>query len=325
MVTVASQLPPGRTAPTRSLKALVFSSGGTRLGTWNNFSNEIRFSSSSRTQQDSVEFILPRPLGLSDAPNEIGSLSTVQLGNRVDLYVGSWRTLAGMQIDAGVGGGRSGNAATDLSRLVWSGTIIAISFRPNGVRVVCNGGTVASAGAGTTHVIPRAALLDYDLEIGTYLTGITYSGWALISAASYDIDAVRVGDTMRVNPTRIFNTGDSSRYDAYEDANRTIASLEWSLSSLRVTFDTPALDLVMDQVTKLTGTTRDDATDTLTLKDTVTSTKPISTTDKVLTTAGIGVGNSAAATTPGTVVKKIQVFDATGASIGYVAVFDAIT
>ncbi len=46
---------------------------------------------------------------------------------------------------------------------------------------------------------------------------------------------------------------------------------------------------------------------------------------KVLASGGIGVGNSAAATTLGTVVKKVQVFDAAGSSIGYVAVYDALT
>lgn len=44
-----------------------------------------------------------------------------------------------------------------------------------------------------------------------------------------------------------------------------------------------------------------------------------------LRVASLGVGNSAAASTPGTVVKKIQVFNASGSSLGYVAVFDAIT
>jgi len=39
----------------------------------------------------------------------------------------------------------------------------------------------------------------------------------------------------------------------------------------------------------------------------------------------LGVGNSAAATTPGTVVKKIQVYDQTGASLGYLPVYNAIT
>jgi hypothetical protein len=40
---------------------------------------------------------------------------------------------------------------------------------------------------------------------------------------------------------------------------------------------------------------------------------------------GIGVGNSVAATTPGSVTKKIQVFNEAGTSIGYLAVYDGIT
>ena len=52
---------------------------------------------------------------------------------------------------------------------------------------------------------------------------------------------------------------------------------------------------------------------------------PVITTDKVRTTAGLGVGNSAAATTLGTVVKKMEVFDASGSSLGFVAIYDAIT
>ncbi len=39
----------------------------------------------------------------------------------------------------------------------------------------------------------------------------------------------------------------------------------------------------------------------------------------------LGVGNSAAAATPGTVTKKIEIFDAAGASLGFIAVYDAIT
>lgn len=46
---------------------------------------------------------------------------------------------------------------------------------------------------------------------------------------------------------------------------------------------------------------------------------------KMLASGGIGVGNSAAGSTLGTVVKKIEVFDAAGASLGYLAVYDAIT
>ncbi|HEX6937761.1 MAG TPA: hypothetical protein VF158_00005 [Longimicrobiales bacterium] len=46
---------------------------------------------------------------------------------------------------------------------------------------------------------------------------------------------------------------------------------------------------------------------------------------KLIAAGGLGVGNSAAATTPGAVTRKIEVFDADGNSLGYVAVYDAIT
>ena len=46
---------------------------------------------------------------------------------------------------------------------------------------------------------------------------------------------------------------------------------------------------------------------------------------KLTTDGGLGVGNSAAASSVGTVTKKMQVFDAAGASLGYVPIYDAIT
>jgi len=45
----------------------------------------------------------------------------------------------------------------------------------------------------------------------------------------------------------------------------------------------------------------------------------------LLAVGSLGVANSAAATTPGTVTKKIEIFDASGASLGFIAVYDAIT
>lgn len=48
-------------------------------------------------------------------------------------------------------------------------------------------------------------------------------------------------------------------------------------------------------------------------------------TGDIRTAGNLGVGNSASATTPGNVTKKIQVYDAAGNSIGYLAVYDAIT
>ena len=39
----------------------------------------------------------------------------------------------------------------------------------------------------------------------------------------------------------------------------------------------------------------------------------------------LGIGNSAAATTPGTVTKKLEIFDESGSSLGFIPIYDAIT
>jgi parallel beta-helix repeat protein len=46
---------------------------------------------------------------------------------------------------------------------------------------------------------------------------------------------------------------------------------------------------------------------------------------KVIAGGGIGVGNSAPATRPGAVVRKIEVFSSTGASLGWIPVYNTIT
>jgi hypothetical protein len=46
---------------------------------------------------------------------------------------------------------------------------------------------------------------------------------------------------------------------------------------------------------------------------------------KVLANAGLGVGNSASATTTGSVTKKMEVFDASGNSLGFVPIYGSIT
>ena len=51
----------------------------------------------------------------------------------------------------------------------------------------------------------------------------------------------------------------------------------------------------------------------------------LKTDDKFLATAGLGIGNSASATTPGSVVRKMEVFDASGASLGFVPIYGSIT
>lgn len=45
----------------------------------------------------------------------------------------------------------------------------------------------------------------------------------------------------------------------------------------------------------------------------------------VVSAGVVWVGNSAAGSTPGTVIHKVQIFDAAGVSLGFVAVYDAIT
>lgn len=48
-------------------------------------------------------------------------------------------------------------------------------------------------------------------------------------------------------------------------------------------------------------------------------------TGQVRTTGGLGVGNSATASTLGTLTKKMQVFDASGNSLGYIPIYSSIT
>jgi hypothetical protein len=51
----------------------------------------------------------------------------------------------------------------------------------------------------------------------------------------------------------------------------------------------------------------------------------LKTDDLLVAGGGLGVTNSASATTPGSVVKKIEVFDGSGSSLGFLAVYSSIT
>jgi hypothetical protein len=82
---------------------------------------------------------------------------------------------------------------------------------------------------------------------------------------------------------------------------------------------------VADLSTAKTGTGSIVLATAPTFASTITVTTNAIVTGKVLTTAGLGVGNSAAATTLGTVTKKIEVFDAAGVSLGFVPVYDSIS
>jgi hypothetical protein len=51
----------------------------------------------------------------------------------------------------------------------------------------------------------------------------------------------------------------------------------------------------------------------------------LKTDDKLITAVGLGVGNSASATAVGTLSRKMEVFDASGASLGFVPIYTTIT
>ena len=51
----------------------------------------------------------------------------------------------------------------------------------------------------------------------------------------------------------------------------------------------------------------------------------LKTDDLLITALGLGVGNSASASALGTLTRKMQVYDASGASLGYVPIYSTIT
>ena len=57
----------------------------------------------------------------------------------------------------------------------------------------------------------------------------------------------------------------------------------------------------------------------------ITAAGSLKATGKIIAVGGLGVGNSATASTPGTVVRKMEVFSSTGASLGWVPIYNAIS
>ncbi|MEH1129128.1 right-handed parallel beta-helix repeat-containing protein [Micromonospora sp. CPCC 206061] len=56
----------------------------------------------------------------------------------------------------------------------------------------------------------------------------------------------------------------------------------------------------------------------------ITASGSLKTTGKVIAIGGLGVGNSVVASTPGSVVRKMEVFSSTGASLGWVPIYNSI-
>jgi hypothetical protein len=51
----------------------------------------------------------------------------------------------------------------------------------------------------------------------------------------------------------------------------------------------------------------------------------LKTDDKLIAALGLGVGNSVAASVPGTLTRKLEVFDASGVSLGFIAIYESIS
>lgn len=254
--------------PRRTLSVGIATALGAALGYWPDAAGSG--GSDLRIRQgigsaERLELLLLRRLGLADEPNELYTSGSLALGNVLTVYLTDWRTRGGQQQDAG----RLGGGANDPSRTLWSGTIRAIGHKPEGISVTAVGAVGAADASPQAHVISAGALLAWNLEISDYrLPGtVDYTGTIEVSHEAYDTTSIRLGDTITVLEERTGNPDSTSRYNAYGDAPRTVHSLEWTWRGLSVTFSARAPDIVNDQIAKLTETTRNVTTNTLSSTD----------------------------------------------------------
>lgn len=276
--------------PPRTLMVVVLDSSGiTVLGTWPDAGaagGELRIRQGIGSSER-LELALPRRLGLADIQNELYTGGSLALGNQLQVHLTDWRTRGGQQADIT----RLGSGATDLSRTLWSGTIRAIGQQPEGMTVTAVGAVGAADASPQAHTISAGALLGWNLELSDYrLPGtVDYTGTIEVSHELYDTTAIKLGDTITVLEQRVLNVDSGTRYNAYGDAPRTVHSLEWSWRGLSVTFSARAPDLTNDQLAKLTDTTRNATTATL------------SSTDQLVASGGLTTKTLALAPTDGSV------------------------
>ncbi len=252
--------------PPRTLTIVILDPGTfATLGVWGDATGQggadlrIRWGIGSTER---LELWLPRRLGLADEPNELFTAGSLAVDNLLRVHLTDWRTLGGQQADPG-------RAGSDFSREVWAGTIRAVAHRPGGISVSAVGALGAADASPTAHVISTAALLDWNLELSDYrLPGtIDYTGTIDVSHEQYDTTGIRLGDTITVIEERVLSLDSDTRYNAYGDAPRTVHSLEWTWRGLAVTFSARAPDLVNDQIAKLSETTRNVTTATISSTD----------------------------------------------------------
>lgn len=115
--------------------------------------------------------------------------------------------------------------------------------------------------------------------------------------------AVNVGTTKAVVVGNIAQQSHPTKPAVFVDAASTDVTVAWNNVSAAVPYQTPSDTVRMYR----------------------SGPGQIKTDGKLLAAGGLGVGNSAPASRPGAVVRKIEVFSATGASLGWLPVYSSIT
>ncbi len=242
-----------------------------------------------------------------------------------------------------------GGAATTLPKVIWgNGTVNAIvmALIGNNYNVQWNGTddpveySYSGGVAARTSITCLSNLVVLDsgnvqTALSSYIDAVLTNRQAYKSGVGASSNAVHLTDGQRIN----FSTADGSAYLTRTSANAIggPGSLDMTgtvygragmvAAGLLTTATAGQFAFGMGQGALLSFNDQN-AGENLKWDGTnivLTSAGAFKANHKVLATDGIGVGNSAAASSPGTVVKKMQVFDASGNSLGYVPIYDAIT
>jgi hypothetical protein len=188
----------------------------------------------------------------------------------------------------------------------------------------------------TAYTLSKSGAASYDVfvNIGTVNTGekICFSFFAKNGNAEAKFRGRRTSDNVYEDITKIIATPSNNRWERYYVSFT--ADKDYNIMNIRISAGgygstTGSIEVFRCQAEK--GTLKP----TPPIK-TVGNPHSVSdlrgvvngsnyTVGKNLSKDGIGVGNSAAATTLGTVTKKMEVFDVNGVSLGYVPIYNSIT
>lgn len=213
------------------------------------------------------------------------------------------------------GTGTPGATITDSELTVDSDSLLPRYWFPNGVDTV-----YVSVGGGTRVAVNA----DYDARLDAVLplAGGTMTGPLVVNSTvginvtspAASLDVVGTSSTPTVLGTKTSTSTSNPNFGSttFDTASRAFDTFVTGETAARWAAFGDGKQEWGDGATRDTNLYRSAA-------------NVLKTDDKLVAAAGIGVGNSAAATTPGTVTRKIEVFDAAGASLGFIPVYDAIT